>query len=73
MGDVAGMSADLFGSFAEATCAALVIGSNSIESTDGNLHIDQLIFVLAIPAVGIIACIIVSYLITEGTEIQQGV
>jgi inorganic pyrophosphatase len=67
------MSADLFGSFAEATCAALVIGSNSIESADGSLHIDQLIFVLAIPAVGILACIIVSYLITEGNEIQQGV
>lgn len=30
VGDVAGMSADLFGSFAEATCAALVIGSNSL-------------------------------------------
>lgn len=30
VGDVAGMSADLFGSFAESTCAALVIGSNSL-------------------------------------------
>lgn len=30
VGDVAGMSADLFGSFAEATCAALIIGGNSI-------------------------------------------
>jgi len=30
VGDVAGMSADLFGSFAESTCAALVIASNSI-------------------------------------------
>ena len=30
VGDVAGMSADLFGSFAEATCAALVIGSSSL-------------------------------------------
>merc|ERR1719223_1880071 len=27
VGDVAGMGSDLFGSFAEATCAALVIGS----------------------------------------------
>jgi hypothetical protein len=29
------MSADLFGSFAEATCAALVIGGNSIVSSTG--------------------------------------
>jgi inorganic pyrophosphatase len=27
VGDIAGMGADLFGSFAESTCAALVIGS----------------------------------------------
>jgi inorganic pyrophosphatase len=66
VGDVAGMSADLFGSFAEATCAALVIGSNSIESTNGLLHIDQLIFVLAIPAMGVLACIVITYMITEG-------
>lgn len=65
------MSADLFGSFAEATCAALVIGSNSIESANGILHIDQLIFVLAIPAIGILACIVVTYFITEGNDITQ--
>ena len=29
VGDVAGMGADLFGSFAEATCAALVIGTKN--------------------------------------------
>jgi Na+/H+-translocating membrane pyrophosphatase len=27
VGDIAGMGADLFGSFAEATCAALVVSS----------------------------------------------
>ena len=72
VGDVAGMSADLFGSFAEATCAALVIGSNSLETLNGTLNIDQITFVLAIPAVGILACIAVTYLITEGTEIEHG-
>ena len=30
VGDIAGMGADLFGSFAEATCAALVISSNTL-------------------------------------------
>jgi H+-translocating diphosphatase len=29
VGDIAGMGSDLFGSFAEATCAALVVGSSS--------------------------------------------
>merc|ERR1719454_792845 len=29
VGDVAGMGADLFGSFAEATCAALVVAASS--------------------------------------------
>lgn len=66
VGDVVVMSADLFWSFAEATCTSMVIGSNSIESTNRMLHIDQLIFVLAIPAIGILACIVVTYFITEG-------
>ena len=30
VGDIAGMGADLFGSLAESTCAALVVGSTSI-------------------------------------------
>lgn len=64
VGDVAGMSADLFGSFAESTCAALVIGSNSLETLTGFVHIDQLTFVLAIPAIGILACIAITYIIT---------
>ena len=73
VGDVAGMSADLFGSFAESTCAALVIGSNSLETLSGELELDQIIFVLGIPAIGILACIVVSYLVTDGKEIEQGV
>jgi len=36
VGDVAGMGADLFGSFAEATCAALVISSTNLIGTDIN-------------------------------------
>merc|ERR1712194_613728 len=35
VGDVAGMGADLFGSFAEATCAALVVASASQHVKDG--------------------------------------
>merc|ERR1719157_31974 len=36
VGDIAGMGADLFGSFAEATCAALVISSASGSDLIGN-------------------------------------
>jgi Na+/H+-translocating membrane pyrophosphatase len=36
VGDVAGMSADLFGSFAESTCAALVISSTSLVGSASN-------------------------------------
>lgn len=35
VGDVAGMSADLFGSFAESTCAALVMSSTTLIGTGG--------------------------------------
>jgi H+-translocating diphosphatase len=73
VGDVAGMSADLFGSFAESTCAALVIGSNSLETMAGKTDIDQITYVLGIPAIGILGCIAISYLIAEGKEIEHAV
>jgi inorganic pyrophosphatase len=31
IGDIAGMGADLFGSLAEATCAALVVSESSVD------------------------------------------
>jgi K(+)-stimulated pyrophosphate-energized sodium pump len=49
VGDVAGMGADLFGSVAESTCAALVIGAVSTFSGDG----PALLYPLLISAVGI--------------------
>ncbi len=55
VGDIAGMGADLFGSFAEATCAALIISSTS---PDLNSHWASLIFPLLISAVGIFGGII---------------
>lgn len=55
VGDIAGMGADLFGSLAESTCAALVVSSTSwpLMSTD-----DAVYFPLMITAVGIIASFI---------------
>lgn len=61
VGDVAGMGADLFGSFAESTCAALVIGS-SIGVSGGW---DAMIFPVVISAVGIFVCLICSFIATH--------
>jgi H(+)-translocating pyrophosphatase len=61
VGDVAGMGSDLFGSFAEATCAALVIGS-SIGVSGGW---DAMVFPVIVSAVGIFVCLICSFLATH--------
>lgn len=61
VGDVAGMGSDLFGSFAEATCAALVIG-NSIGVSGGW---DAMCFPLVLSAVGIIVCLLCSFIATH--------
>ena len=66
VGDVAGMGADLFGSFAEATCAALVIGGNSVTTLILVFDFKNFLFILAIPALGLLVCILVTALLTEG-------
>lgn len=63
VGDIAGMGADLFGSFAEATCAALVVAS---VSSLGDDHISTaLAFPLLLTALGIIICLFTTVLCTE--------
>mmetsp|Transcript_22078 Transcript_22078/g.54550 ORF Transcript_22078/g.54550 Transcript_22078/m.54550 type:complete len:645 (+) Transcript_22078:275-2209(+) len=61
VGDVAGMGSDLFGSFAESTCAALVIGSSI--GADGDW--DAMIFPVIVSAVGIFVCLICSFIATH--------
>jgi H+-translocating diphosphatase len=61
VGDVAGMGSDLFGSFAESTCAALVIGS-SIGVSGGW---DAMVFPVAVSSVGIFVCLICSFIATH--------
>lgn len=61
VGDVAGMGSDLFGSFAESTCAALVIGS-SIGVSGGW---DAMVFPIVVSAVGIFVCLIASFIATD--------
>jgi Na+/H+-translocating membrane pyrophosphatase len=62
VGDIAGMGADLFGSFAESTCAALVISASYIASSgDGGC----LYYPLIIAAFGIVGSFITSFAATN--------
>merc|ERR1719262_751239 len=66
VGDIAGMGADLFGSFAESTCAALVIaaaGTNGVGLAAAGW--DAVMFPLAISAAGIIVCMLCSFVATN--------
>merc|ERR1719191_2246535 len=66
VGDIAGMGADLFGSFAESTCAALVIaaaGTNGVGLASAGW--DALMFPVALSAAGIIVCLICSFVATN--------
>jgi K(+)-stimulated pyrophosphate-energized sodium pump len=66
VGDVAGMSADLFGSFAESTCAALVISCDTLVGTGScNFYIANFFYPLLVIAFGIIVCLFVSILATH--------
>ncbi len=57
VGDIAGMGADLFGSVAESTCAALVIGAVGYQATGGT-NMNILLFPMLVNGVGIVASIL---------------
>lgn len=73
------MGSDLFGSFAEATCAALVIGSASIKfngaTPDGYADIEDpwgaLLFPVAVSAVGVFVCLIASFIATDILPVKK--
>eukprot|EP00930_Biecheleria_cincta_P001534 TRINITY_DN102670_c0_g1_i1.p1 TRINITY_DN102670_c0_g1~~TRINITY_DN102670_c0_g1_i1.p1 ORF type:complete len:805 (-),score=166.40 TRINITY_DN102670_c0_g1_i1:151-2514(-) len=75
VGDIAGMGADLFGSFAESTCAALVIASASVNNSDlqslTTKGWDALMFPVLISAGGIIVCILCSFVATHIRPVRQ--
>lgn len=73
VGDVAGMSADLFGSFAESTCAALVISCDTLVGNAGscNFFISNFMYPLMLIALGILLCIFVSMLSTHCMDVNQ--
>lgn len=67
VGDIAGMGSDLFGSFAEATCAAMVISSrSSLFSSMSHMG-----FPLLISACGILVCIGTAMLVTSRDNVVR--
>ena len=65
VGDVAGMGADLFGSCAESTCAALVISALAFSA-----DIDAMLYPIMITAVGIPVSLLTKLLVKVSTEDQ---
>eukprot|EP00899_Mesostigma_viride_P007179 jgi/Mesvir1/16462/Mv03882-RA.1 len=63
VGDIAGMGADLFGSFAESTCAALVI--SGLSSLGASHQEAAMSFPLMISAAGILMCLATSLVATN--------
>ena len=67
VGDIAGMGSDLFGSFAESTCAALVIsGTSTVLTTGANF-----LWPLLLSASGIIVCIITFFFATNVMKVTK--
>jgi inorganic pyrophosphatase len=67
VGDVAGMGADLFGSFAESSCAAMVIAAQSPDLFNNYLVLS---FPLVITACGIVVCLITSFVATHINKVN---
>mmetsp|Transcript_3152 Transcript_3152/g.10340 ORF Transcript_3152/g.10340 Transcript_3152/m.10340 type:complete len:866 (-) Transcript_3152:650-3247(-) len=70
VGDVAGMGADLFGSFAESSCAALVVAASSPTPVFTE-NWNTMMFPLMISASGIVACYLTSFVATYLTSVKR--
>lgn len=68
VGDIAGMGADLFGSFAEATCAALVLCA---QSKDLAVHYTSMNFPILISVAGLFACFLTSFVATHVAPVKK--
>merc|ERR1711871_1279476 len=69
VGDVAGMGSDLFGSFAEASCAALVISASSPELA--SVGTASFMFPLLVSAAGIVVCMLTSFVATHVQKVTS--
>lgn len=65
VGDIAGMGSDLFGSLAESSCAALVVGATSTELIE---TVDAIYFPLLITAAGILVSFVTTFFATTFTK-----
>jgi inorganic pyrophosphatase len=68
VGDIAGMGADLFGSFAESSCAAMVISSQSNELYSS---VAAMSFPLVLTSSGILVCLATSFVATHLIRVHQ--
>jgi inorganic pyrophosphatase len=69
VGDVAGMGSDLFGSYAESTCAALVVAASSPEMIAAGWG--AMLFPVAVSAFGIFICALTSFLATDLSPVTK--
>lgn len=68
VGDIAGMGADLFGSVAESTCAALVIGAVAFNTVPDDMKMNAILFPILAGASGIVASLISLFFARPKTE-----
>ncbi|RZC80834.1 hypothetical protein C5167_043409 [Papaver somniferum] len=68
VGDIAGMGSDLFGSYAESSCAALVVAS--ISSFGINHEFTAMCYPLLISSIGILVCLLTTLFATDFFEIK---
>ena len=68
VGDIAGMGSDLFGSYAESSCAALVVAS--ISSFGITHDLTAMCYPLLVSSVGIIVCLITTLFATDFFEVK---
>jgi H+-translocating diphosphatase len=68
VGDIAGMGADLFGSFAESSCAAMVLSSQSPELFHSW---PAMCFPMVLTAAGIIVCLLTSFVATHLMRVRS--
>jgi H+-translocating diphosphatase len=68
VGDIASMGSDLFGSYAESSCVALVVAS--ISSFGINLEFTPMMYPLLVSSMGIIGCLITMLFATYFFEIR---
>jgi H+-translocating diphosphatase len=66
VGDIAGMGSDLFGSLAESTCAALVVGATSSDLVNTT---DAIYFPLMVTSVGILVSFLTTFFATNTRKV----